>query len=353
MTASPQTDPPAFQSALSRWFRENARDLPWRRTADPYAIVVSEFMLQQTQVKTVLPYYARWLAAFPTFGDLASAPEERVLSLWQGLGYYSRARALHRLAQAVAALPEFPRAPAEIRCLPGIGPYTAGAIAAFAFDQPAPAVDGNIARVVARLFLVRDPIDSTAGLARIWELAESLLPAGPGGGREQVGAIMELGAVVCLARRPLCLLCPVREFCAGRSDLGGAVDELPVKKARPRQEERAQYAVWSTDPDDRILLQRSAGPLWKDMWHLPLVATPTGEPLAELTFGITRYKVRLRAQAAGAGDVYIPFRLKDSATEPSQVETRWFPEADLAHLPMPAPHRKILGRLTVPSAQGL
>ena len=347
---TPLADLPAFQAALGEWFRANARDLPWRRTSDPYAIVVSEFMLQQTQVKTVLPYYTRWLGAFPGFAELAVAPEERVLSLWQGLGYYSRARALHRLAKAVVATglaDDFPRDPAEIRELPGIGPYTAGAIAAFAFDQPAPAVDGNIARVLSRLFLVREPVDSKVGLARIWDLAAAILPAGPGGGREQVGAIMELGAVVCLARRPLCLLCPVRRFCAGRQELAGAVDELPSKKSRPLQEEREQHAIWSRDAEGRLLLQRATGPLWRDMWHLPLVAAAAvGAPLVELSFGITRYKVRLAVQAHFAEAAYIPFRLKESAQEESPpFQSAWFTLAELADLPIPAPHRRAIERM--------
>lgn len=358
MTSSPLHDLPAFQEALGKWFRHFARDLPWRRTEDPYAIVVSEFMLQQTQVKTVIPYYQRWLAAFPDFATLAAASEERVLSLWQGLGYYSRARSLHRLAQAVAALDEFPRDPAAIRALPGIGPYTAGAICAFAFDQPVPAVDGNIARVLARLFHVTDPVDSTAGLARIWELATAILPVGPGGGREQVGAIMELGAVVCLARKPLCLLCPVQEHCAGRAELGmDGVSKLPVKKPRSTPEIRDQHAILAHDTSGRVLLQQAAGPLWEGMWHLPLLAAKPEGGIAQHghRFGITRYRVDLEVFTTNTdlsleewASRCIPFRLKESESSESPGTPQrlaWFPLEEVADLPIPAPHRRALGRL--------
>lgn len=344
MTPSPLQDLPAFREALAKWFSLNARDLPWRRTQDPYAIVVSEFMLQQTQVKTVIPYFKRWLVAFPSFAALAAAPEERVLSLWQGLGYYSRARSLHRLAQAVTALPAFPREVAAIRALPGIGPYTAGAISAFAYDAPVPAVDGNIARVLSRLFHLTEPQGSTAANTRLWELAAAILPTGDSGGRVQVGAIMELGAMLCLARKPLCLICPVHEFCAGRAALGQAVEDLPPRAIRPKAEAREQFALWQRDAAGNLLLQLAAGPLWKGLWHLPLMPTaPDSAELARHSFGITRYKVALRVFEGGGTD-FIPFRLKGGHSI-SSVETRWFNAEEIAHLPMAAPHRKVIERL--------
>lgn len=163
---------------LTAWFRDAARDLPWRRTRDPYAILVSELMLQQTQVATVIPYYERWLQRFPDFGTLAAADEHDVLSLWQGLGYYSRARNLHRAARHVVAQHgEVLPADAEaIRALPGVGRYTAGAVASFAFDLPEPLVDANVARVLARLLNLQEAIDSAAGQRALWETAEALVP---------------------------------------------------------------------------------------------------------------------------------------------------------------------------------
>lgn len=351
---TPLDDLPAFRAALGAWFRENARDLPWRHTTDPYAIVVSEFMLQQTQVKTVLPYYRRWLAAFPTWGSLAAAGEEQVLAQWQGLGYYSRARALHKLAQVFCQRHphgQFPRDLHEIRALPGVGPYTAGAISAFAFDLPVPAVDGNIARVLARLFDLEEDPGGTRGQRAIHARAQWILPTGLTGGREQVGGLMELGAVLCLARKPLCLLCPVSGFCAGLAQRGTAVEELPMKKPRPAVTERVQHAIWARDGKGEVLLQRAPGPLWRGMWHLPLLAAPPGEggALVEISFGITRYKVRLRVHAAPADRAWekgvIPFLLEPRAESVREMELCYFAPAKLAELPMPAPHRKALGQL--------
>src|SRR5688572_1441670 len=197
-----------FQSSLLGWYRAHARTLPWRQQPSLYKTVVSEFMLQQTQVKTVLPYFARWLEALPDFAALAAADEARVLKLWEGLGYYSRARNLHRLAQIIAALPAPPRTAAEWRELPGVGPYTAAAITSISFATPAACVDGNVVRILARLTadatLYRD--SGTAAKA-FTPLADALLPVAHPGAHNQ--AMMELGATVCFRQNPLCLTCPV------------------------------------------------------------------------------------------------------------------------------------------------
>ena len=222
-----------LRSKLVAWFGKAARDLPWRRTRDPYAILVSEVMLQQTQVATVIPFYERWLARFPDFGALASADESEVLSVWQGLGYYSRARNLHRAAKTVVAAHggEMPRDPMFIRALPGIGRYTAGAVASFAFDLPEPLVDANVARVLARLLDLHTPIDSTAGQAALWSAAIALVPQK--GARTFNSALMELGALVCAPRTPQCLLCPIRTHCAAFAN--GTAESLPRKKPRRKQ----------------------------------------------------------------------------------------------------------------------
>ncbi|MFQ3578398.1 MAG: A/G-specific adenine glycosylase, partial [Verrucomicrobiia bacterium] len=195
---------------MARWFRRRARDLPWRRTTDPYAIVVSEFMLQQTTVQAVIPYYERWMAHFPSWGALAVAEEEAVLRMWEGLGYYRRARNLHRLAQQVQKEWEgqLPESVAELRKLPGIGPYTAAAIMAFAHDRREPALDANIARVVARLMNDTTPIDSKEGGRRLESHLKKLLEHGSagvgGGGRVLLGGLMEVGAVICSPSKPSC-----------------------------------------------------------------------------------------------------------------------------------------------------
>ncbi|MES2572527.1 MAG: A/G-specific adenine glycosylase, partial [Verrucomicrobiota bacterium] len=228
-----------LRTKLGEWFRLNGRDLPWRRRLDPYAVMVSEFMLQQTQVVTVIPYFERWLKRFPDFETLASASEEEVMHLWQGLGYYSRARNLHRAARQVVEehggrlSPD----PVAMARLPGVGRYTAGAIMSFGFDEPAAAVDANIARVLARLGDLREPIDSKSGAGALWRMAADLLPKA--GGREHTSALMELGALVCLPRKPQCGVCPVREHCAATEP-----ETLPVKKPRRETVRIDENCAW-------------------------------------------------------------------------------------------------------------
>jgi A/G-specific adenine glycosylase len=212
---------------LASWYRRTCRDLPWRRTRDPYAIWVSETMLQQTRVETVLPYYERFLRELPDVASLAEAPEERVLALWSGLGYYRRARMLHAAAKKVAGehAGRMPDDPAALRRLDGVGAYTAGAVASIAFGRRAALVDGNVARVLARLFAVEEDVKSAAGAARVWAIAERLVGAVQEPPGEWNQALMELGATVCVPRAPLCAVCPVAPWCAARS-LGIAA-ELP------------------------------------------------------------------------------------------------------------------------------
>lgn len=201
---------------LRRWYRRNARDLPWRRTRDPYAILVSELMLQQTQVSRVIPKYAEFLGRFPTLSDVARARPARVMEAWSGLGYYARARNLHRLARQLtgSGAATLPSTPAALRELPGIGAYTAGAVASFAFEKRAPLVDTNVARVLRRVFAPSIDQRSTAGQKRLWQLAEWLLPRDGRSSYVHNQALMELGAIVCTARVRHCGACPLRADCA-------------------------------------------------------------------------------------------------------------------------------------------
>ena len=202
-----------FSTALLEWYQRHARVLPWRENPSLYKTVVSEFMLQQTQVKTVLPYFARWQAELPSFAALAVASEARVLKLWEGLGYYSRARNLHRLAKAVTARPAPPRTPEEWRELPGVGPYTAAAITSITYGAPVACVDGNVVRILARLTADATEFrDSSSAAGALTSLADSLVSADRAGDHNQ--AMMELGATVCTRQNPACLMCPVRHFCA-------------------------------------------------------------------------------------------------------------------------------------------
>lgn len=251
---SPAPPAPEFQAALLDWYRRHQRDLPWRRRPSLYGTVVSEFMLQQTQVKTVLPYFARWLEALPDFRALAAAPEAQVLKLWEGLGYYSRARNLHRLAQAVAAQPEPPRDAAAWRELPGVGPYTAAAITSIAFGTPAACVDGNVVRILARLTADATPFRDSASAAKAFTpLADALLaPESPGDHNQ---AMMELGATVCHRRKPLCLTCPVRGFC--RAAAAGDPESYP--RLAPKVIEKKEVVrVWCVR-GGALLLHRAAG----------------------------------------------------------------------------------------------
>ncbi len=242
---------PAFQAALHAWYRVHHRKLPWRAAPSLYKTVVSEFMLQQTQVATVLPYFDRWLRELPDFATLAAAPETKVMKLWEGLGYYSRARNLHKLAQAYVAAAQPPRTPAEWRELPGIGPYTAAAITSISFSEPVAVVDGNVVRILARLTaegrLFRDGMEA---VKHFTPLADALVVGSNPGEHNQ--AMMELGATVCTRPTPQCLICPVASFCAARAN--GTPDKFP--RLKPKQiEQRAIDRVWCVHRG-RLLLRR-------------------------------------------------------------------------------------------------
>src|SRR5688500_1720350 len=230
-------DPALIAAAVVAHYARAKRDLPWRRTRDPYAIWVSEIMLQQTRVATVIPYWERWLGRFPTVGALAEAPLDDVLAHWAGLGYYTRARNLHRGAREVVARwgGALPETAGGLREVPGIGAYTAGAIASIAYGERAPLVDGNVARVLARVFGIETDVKSTVGVKKIWALAGALMEGladGTDPGDLNQG-LMELGATVCAPRSPSCLACPLTAVCVARKQ--GRQDELPVVPARSEE----------------------------------------------------------------------------------------------------------------------
>ncbi|MBI3611518.1 MAG: A/G-specific adenine glycosylase [Nitrospirae bacterium] len=227
---SHRADPKQLQQRLLIWYRRNKRDLPWRKTGDPYRILVSEIMLQQTQVVTVIPYYRRFIKTFPTVSSLARAPLQKVLKLWEGLGYYSRARNLHRAAQVIKERwkGKVPSTVEELSALPGIGRYTAGAVASIAFNIKTPILDGNVRRVLCRIFAIRKAPRQAVVQDRLWSLAAEILPEQNVGDFNQ--ALMELGATVCLPRTPSCMICPLRESC--RAYQTGLQDRLPIRVKR-------------------------------------------------------------------------------------------------------------------------
>jgi len=312
----------AFRRSLLSWYRKNRRDLPWRRTTDHYAILVSEFMLQQTQVATVIPYYNKWLSRFPTVAALAAASKDDVLHAWQGLGYYSRARNLRAAAIAIMEnhRGRFPESPDSIRDLPGVGRYTANAVATFAFDQPVPIVEANIARVLSRMFDLQTPIDTSSGREQLWSYAAQLLP--PRSPRLHNSALMELGALVC-GTRPKCGICPVQRFC--RTTVPSM---LPRKKPRPALQLRTENHSFVTRRG-RVLLEQSAD-RWRGMWILPRLAEPPeSRSLHCSEFPYTHHRITLA--------VY-----RGSKIEKQTTTRRWFSRHELASIPLPSPHRRAL-----------
>jgi len=320
-----------FRRLLTNWFSENAKDYPWRSTTNPYEILVSEIMLQQTQVVTVLDrgFYRRWLEAFPDFKQLAEAEESEVLRMWEGLGYYSRARNLHRLAKIVVHELEnhFPKDVDEIESLPGIGKYTAGAIASFAFNSPVPAVDANIARVLARLFDFQERIDKSLGQKQIWQWAADLVPSS--GGRIWNSALMELGQTLCGPKKTLCNECPIAESCRCVEPLG-----LPIKKLKPAVTNVDEHVILNIR-NEKVLLKQETGKRSKGMWKLPSRDKKEVKNLALITtqnYGITRYKVKMH--------IY-----KSKNTQLNENE-KWVSLDELASLPVPSPYRRALELIT-------
>lgn len=333
---SPLQRPEAFARALGAWFAANAKDYPWRRTTDPYAILVSEMMLQQTQIPTVLGrgYYTRWMERFPDVQTLANAEEADVLRTWEGLGYYRRARFLQQMARTVVERHGgvFPETLEEIHALPGVGRYTAGAVMSFAYDKAAPIVDGNVARVLARLCNDATPVDSTDGQTRLWERAESLVQAAPSA-RAHNSALMELGQTVCRASSPACGQCPVQQHC-----LAEEPTSLPVKGARAAATEVTER-VFFHRTEKGVLLQQETGARRTGLWKLP--ALPECETLPGVLhksrYTITRYRVTLWVHEAPATKKRIPLTESQS--------TRVVSHDDLANLPMPSPYRRALNAL--------
>ena len=264
----------SLSGALVDWYRAVKRDLPWRRTRDPYAIWVSEIMLQQTRVAVVVPYWERWMERFPSAAALAGAELDDVLAAWSGLGYYGRARNLHRGAREVVAryAGRLPDTAGELRSLPGVGRYTAGAIASMAYGRREPLVDGNVARVLARLFAVEEDVKSATGQKRLWQLAGDLVPADTPGDFNQ--ALMELGATVCTPAAPRCPACPLVAHCLARQ--AGREGELPRMPGRMRDADKPVLraaAAWIERGGRFLLARRTPEGLFGGLWELPQAAS--------------------------------------------------------------------------------
>ncbi|NYJ26130.1 A/G-specific adenine glycosylase [Allomuricauda sp. ARW1Y1] len=262
----------SFAPKILNWYREHQRDLPWRQTRDPYRVWLSEIILQQTRVTQGMPYYLNFVETFPTVYDLAEAPEEQVLKLWQGLGYYSRARNLHTTAKMVVTEfdGQFPHTYEELKTLKGVGDYTASAIASFCFDVPEPVVDGNVYRVLSRYFGVDLPINSTEGITYFKELAREVMDAE--NIRDYNQGIMEFGAIQCAPKKPYCLLCPLQESCVALKE--NKVDILPIKLNKTKVRNRYfNYLVWLDGNGNTVLEQRKGKGIWQNLYQFPLLET--------------------------------------------------------------------------------
>ncbi|MCS7236321.1 MAG: A/G-specific adenine glycosylase [Armatimonadota bacterium] len=331
-----------FARRLLRWYAQNRRDLPWRRTRDPYRVWVSEVMLQQTRVDAVVPYYRAFLRAFPDVRALAAAQEEDVLRVWAGLGYYARARHLLRAAREVVQRGSFPTTAAGWRKLPGVGAYTAAAVASIAFGEDVVAVDGNVARVGLRLLgLRRSPRDTTARRAVQAALA-AVLPPGRAGELNQ--ALMDLGATVCLPTRPRCTACPVQTFCRARGT--GRVHQIPARPPRYPKPRRRFVAAVVRDRWGRVLLVRQPSQgLWGGLWTLPYVEAPSWERAGRLL----RRQLGVPLEADGLRlafrhtftHFHAHFQVVGARTpEPPRVGRFVRPDAET--VPLPAPLRRLL-----------
>lgn len=323
-----------FQSALISWFKAVAKDYPWRQTTDPWHILVSEVMLQQTQVTTVLNkgFYTRFLERYPTPASIADAPEQDILSIWEGLGYYRRVRNLQKAAKAICDTHNgvFPTDHAEILDLPGIGRYTAGAVASFAYDQAQPLVDANVARIFSRLFNYQERVDSTAGLKQLWSWAEELVS--PDSPRLYNSALMELGQQVCINKAPKCNQCHVKAWCSATNPA-----ELPKKKARAKTVLIDELCFLKIDSkSQRILLHKASDSARRSgMWQLPERANHELEMqplLLKTSYAITHHKVTLFIHQAPES-----IELQDGE--------QWHELSKIADLPMPSPFRKALNTL--------
>jgi A/G-specific adenine glycosylase len=354
---------------LLAWFAASARDLPWRRTRDPYGIWVSEIMLQQTQVKTVIPYWERWMRELPTIQSLAQAAPERIHKLWEGLGYYTRVRNLQKAAQQLVSHHggRFPANFDAILALPGVGRYTAGAIASIAFNQPAPILDGNVIRVLTRLHGIgEDPLEKKTN-ARLWQLAEALV-AGAKDAKAATGgksspppaddtscsflnqSLMELGALICTPRSPDCAACPVATLCFARRT--NRVEEFPRPKQRAAATAR-RFVALLLERDGRFLVrQRPAGEVNGHLWEFPSIEVtgdhrsppplPAGlrmleaKPLCVVKHSITRYRMTTEAWRAA---------VEGTSHAGSILHGEWRTSAQLHKLAFTSAHRRIVSRL--------
>jgi A/G-specific adenine glycosylase len=359
-------------AALLSWFAQNARDLPWRRTREPYAIWVSEIMLQQTQVKTVIPFWNRWMQELPTIDAAAKASSDKLHKLWEGLGYYTRVRNLQKAAQVIVTQHggKFPDKFDEVLALPGIGRYTAGAICSIAFNQPTPLLDGNVMRVFTRIFGIAENPKEKETNAKLWDLAEDLVlhasrigadhrPHHDNSCSHLNQSLMELGALICTPRNPQCAVCPVKKLCVAFRD--GRVEELPNLGKRQAATAR-HFVALAMERNDRFLVrQRPAGVVNAHLWEFPNIELAAGvngaglaqaakhfgiepreaRPLCVVKHSITRYRITLTALRANLKKM------------PKTTDGIWKTPGQMRSLAFTSAHGKVLKQLLTTDGHGL
>jgi A/G-specific adenine glycosylase len=376
LNSKPKTQNPKLVSAFLAWFTANARDLPWRRTRDPYAIWVSEIMLQQTQVKTVIPFWERWMKELPTIEAAANARSDKLHKLWEGLGYYTRVRNLQKAAQVIVEERggKFPDSFDDVLALPGIGRYTAGAICSIAFNQPAPILDGNVIRVLTRVFGIAENPKEKLTSAHLWRLAEELVSQAKAQSSQRKNSspcafaplrednscsflnqsLMELGALICTPRNPQCEVCPAKKLCAALRE--NRVEELPNLGSRETVTAR-KFVAFVVERNGRFLVrQRPAGIVNAHLWEFPNVEVNGGKgspgaiykaefgidaamisPLITVRHSITRYRMTLEV-----------FRLILDETRPAGFQGKagvWKSPVQMQSLAFASAHKKVLAKL--------
>ncbi len=329
----------SFQSAIIQWFEQEGRhELPWRQTRDPYAVLVSELMLQQTQVNTVLKrgFFENWLEKFPDVSALAAAEEDEVLKAWEGLGYYNRARNLQKTAIKIVEAHggRFPTSMDEILALPGVGRYTAGAVQSFAFEKSAPVVDGNVVRIFSRIFGYTEPVDTTGGLKQMWNWAEALVPCREASAYNS--GLMEIGQRICRKSAPACGECPLRKHCAAfKTQM--SIESLPVKKNRQRIENRFESVVFFGG-NERVFLTREAGNRRKGLWRLPEFDPKQAlkwPKILQTQYSITKYRVELSVHRGNPTEI-----------DRLGLDGEWFAiPGETDQCAMAAPYRRALERV--------
>lgn len=342
----------SLSDKLLIWYNRNKRDLPWRHTSDPYAILVSEIMLQQTRVDTVISYYHRFLERFPTAASLAQADEDEVLNLWKGLGYYSRARNLHKAAKAIfhEHQGKFPTVFEQVRRLPGVGDYTAGAVMSIAFNLPFPAVDGNVLRVIARINGIGSEIALPETKKEISGIVTEMIPAEHAGDFTQT--LMELGATVCIPTAPLCEKCPVSSDC--RAYMEQKTGMLPVKQKKLKPQTQNFYALLLLDEDKLLMTRNHPGTLLKNLWGVPLIERENinelpGEELQKQILNHTGIATQ-SLQSAGKVKHVFTHRIWEMEIlicpqcliHALKPDLQWIPLEAIGNLPIPTAFAKLL-----------